>query len=646
MSTANPKNTKPAEKLLFPAEELYGESLGTDAIHRGDCVELLRQLDDESVDLVFADPPFNIGYEYDQYEDKHSDEDYLKWCEAWISQTHRVLKPSGSFWLAIGDEYAAELKVLAKQLGYTPRNWVVWYYTFGQNCSRKFNRSHAHLFHFVKDESLHTFNADDPAVRVPSARALVYGDKRANPKGRLPDDTWMVAPERSNDWVLRPQDLQEAEGAFAPLDDTWYFSRVAGTFKERQGFHGCQMPEQLLGRIVRVCSKPGDLVVDPFSGSGTTLAVAKKLGRRWLGLELSDDYVKYSNERLEKCEEGDELIGPADPVGSAPSTAAGRKLKGHPLVNEKTSDSTDAKIKALKSSEPKQIAASNKSEITEPLSPNTSVSIKDLTRQAIVDAFVVAHDGKSVDWLLCDPQLQQAYHSGCQTAGLIGGPTDWNHELLKLRKSGHLPKLKLNRSTVSSEIIDRCAYAAEIAWRESQRKYPGVALDELFASPGKAFFFDRAAAKQIGRDALAEKDEQGNKTLSESTLRWAALRLRKARHSLAKEAKQYDYVLQTRDFNRFRSWARFRTKTLSGIAGVYLLRAADKSVLYVGETLDLAARLTLHNNTSVLGRQISQISIIEAEELPSIEYRQPLWTHLVERYEPRWNIAPAKVAAE
>ena len=188
-------------------------------------------------------------------------------------RVHRVLKPSGTFWLAIGDEYAAELKVACTSTSsaFIMRSWVIWYYTFGVNCTRKFNRSHAHLFHFVKDEKQFTFNAEDPQVRVPSARALVYGDSRANPEGRLPDDTW----------VLRPQDLPEG---FQPMDDTWYYSRVAGTFKERQGFHGCQMPEQLLGRIIRVSSNPGDVVFDPFTGSGTTLAVAKKLGREWIGL--------------------------------------------------------------------------------------------------------------------------------------------------------------------------------------------------------------------------------------------------------------------------------------------------------------------------------------------------------------------------
>ena len=177
-----------------------------------------------------------------------------------------MLKPAGTFWLAIGDEYAAELKLIFhRELGLTLRSWVIWYYTFGVNCTRKFSRCHAHLFHFVKDPKRFTFN--DEAIRVPSARQLVYADARANPRGRLPDDTW----------ILRPQDVPDG---FAADDDTWYFPRVCGTFKERAGWHGCQMPEQLLGRIIRACTDPGDLVLDPFAGSGTTLAVAKKLGRR------------------------------------------------------------------------------------------------------------------------------------------------------------------------------------------------------------------------------------------------------------------------------------------------------------------------------------------------------------------------------
>ena len=292
-------------------------ALKSGKIHQGDCLELMSKVDDGSVDLVFADPPFNIGYEYDQYDDRQDDQKYIDWCGQWMRELYRVLKPSGTFWLAIGDEYAAELKVAAqREIGFATRSWVVWYYTFGVNCKKKFSRSHAHLFHFVKDEKNFTFNADDPAIRVPSARALVYGDKRANPKGRLPDDTW----------ILRPQDFQSDAYGFTPEQDTWFFSRVAGTFKERQGFHGCQMPEQLLARIIRASSHEGELVLDPFAGSGTTLAVAKKLGRDYLGCELSTEYAKYATDRLQGIRTGDDLDGPADPVASAPSTANGTTL--------------------------------------------------------------------------------------------------------------------------------------------------------------------------------------------------------------------------------------------------------------------------------------------------------------------------------
>ena len=174
--------------------------LAINNVHQGDCVELLDKVEPGSVDLAFADPPFNIGYQYDVYHDQRDGEEYIAWNQKWMAGVHRALKPDGTFWLAIGDEYAAELKLLAqRKLGFTCRSWVIWYYTFGVNCTRGFSRSHTHLFHFVKNPKKFTFNADDPAVRVPSARQLVYADARANPKGRLPDNTW----------ILRPQDVPE-----------------------------------------------------------------------------------------------------------------------------------------------------------------------------------------------------------------------------------------------------------------------------------------------------------------------------------------------------------------------------------------------------------------------------------------------------
>lgn len=284
-------------------------------IHQGDCLEGLRQIPDACVDLAFADPPFNIGYEYDEYRDRLESDRYVAWCHDWIAEVHRVLKPDGSFWLAIGDEYAAELKIESQKIGFHTRSWVVWYYTFGVHCTHKFTRSHAHLFYFVKNAKKFTFNTE--AIAVPSARQLVYADRRANPKGRTPDDTW----------ILRPQDC--AEG-FTPEEDTWYFPRVNGTFKERAGFHGCQMPEQLLGRIIRSCSNPGEVVLDPFSGSSTTLVVAKKLDRRFFGFELSKDYAAKGTERIAQAQIGDALLGAEEPkvsVSATPKTPTIRRRR-------------------------------------------------------------------------------------------------------------------------------------------------------------------------------------------------------------------------------------------------------------------------------------------------------------------------------
>src|SRR5262249_3990766 len=155
-----------------------------------------------------------------------------------------------------------------------------------------------------------TFRSDELENRVPSARQLVYADARANPNGRLPDDTWL----------LRPQDLAQC---FTAAEDTWYFPRVAGTFKERAGFHGCQMPEQLLGRIIRLCSHEGELVLDPFSGSATTVAVAKKLGRHYLAFDISEEYVTRGIARLAAISAGDPLKGAPEPTMSAPATWQG-----------------------------------------------------------------------------------------------------------------------------------------------------------------------------------------------------------------------------------------------------------------------------------------------------------------------------------
>lgn len=234
-------------------------------VYLGDCIEIMEELPTESVDLIFADPPFNIGIKYDNYSDNKSYDSYYEWSDKWIRETFRILKKNGSIYVAIGDEFAAEINIILKKTGYNFRNWIVWYYTFGQNQKKKFNRSHTHILYFTKDKENFIFNADE--IRIPSARQLVYNDKRANPKGKIPDDVWQ-------------------------------FSRVCGTFKERVGEHPCQMPENILERIIKTSSLEGDTILDPFGGTGTTAAVAKRLGRNFITIDISEKYIEVIEKRI------------------------------------------------------------------------------------------------------------------------------------------------------------------------------------------------------------------------------------------------------------------------------------------------------------------------------------------------------------
>ena len=145
------------------------------------------------------------------------------------------------------------------------RNRVTWHETFGVYCKRKFGRCSRPIYYAVKDPKRFTFNAD--AVTIPSARQQKYADKRANPAGKIMGDVWQV-------------------------------SRVCGTFRERVQGVPTQLPEQLVERMVGVSSSPGDVVLDPFAGSGTTLAVAKRMGRKWVGCEMNERYVKLALRRI------------------------------------------------------------------------------------------------------------------------------------------------------------------------------------------------------------------------------------------------------------------------------------------------------------------------------------------------------------
>ncbi len=491
-------------------------------IRHGDCVAGMDALPAGSVDLVFADPPFNIGYKYDVYDDRQERTGYLDWSREWIAAAYRVLKPDGTFWLAIGDEYAAELKLASQGLGFYCRSWVIWYYTFGVNCSAKFTRSHAHLFHFVKDPAQFTFRSDDLDNRIPSARELVYNDRRAKSTGRLPDDTWIIPPadmagelgvddgiwvpadinpagDTSQTFVIRPQDL--ADG-FSAEEDTWYFPRVAGTFKERAGFHGCQMPEQLLGRIIRVCTEPGELVLDPFSGSATTAAVAKKLGREYVAFDLSSDYIRYGNERLAGIQQGDRLNGSAEPLKSAPATARPHGKQSRPKAG-------GVAAAASARSTPASVAVEQRYQQFQ----------QELTERGVQAAFEWAAQGFSVDRLIADPALNEQFLEHCRQLSLVGHPRLWNTLLLRLRKRGQLISATPPRRTeIGWAECEPFLHASEIALQRLLIDGVAESLDEVLCDPDLASQFD----------VLARQLAPGHTSLE---YRWGALRLRKATHT-------------------------------------------------------------------------------------------------------------------
>ena len=278
--------------------------VSTNQILQGDCIATLNDGPEGWVDLAFADPPFNIGYLYHGYSDERTLDDYLNFSRDWMRAVKRALKPTGSFFLAIGDEFAADLAVIARrELGFNLRNWIIWHYTFGQQPKAKFARSHTHILYFTQDAKQFTFNAD--AVRVASARQTTYKDSRANPKGKLPDDTWFLRPQEAN--AAEPQ-------LFSGESDTWNVSRVCGTFKEREGWHGCQMPIGVLDRVIQAASNPGDVVLDPFNGSGTTCVSAALLGRQYVGIDQSGEYVAFAKKRLEATLTPAPTAGPAAAV--------------------------------------------------------------------------------------------------------------------------------------------------------------------------------------------------------------------------------------------------------------------------------------------------------------------------------------------
>ena len=222
--------------------------------------------------LIFTDPPYNIGVDYGtgSLHDLLPDDEYMQWVGDWMSLCWDSLTDDGSFWVMIGDEYAAEYCVTLKSVGFTVRNWIKWYETFGVNCSNKFNRTSRHIFYCVKDPSVFVFNPEP--VNRPSDRQTKYGDNRAALSGKIWDDVWQIP-------------------------------RLTGTGSERIPDFPTQLPLALVEPIVLCASMPGDLVVDPFNGSGTTGVASVRNGRKYVGIEKSEKFSDLADNRLKLTKE-------------------------------------------------------------------------------------------------------------------------------------------------------------------------------------------------------------------------------------------------------------------------------------------------------------------------------------------------------
>lgn len=262
--------------------ERVKEALGTPyyevsgcVIYNMDCMTAMRSLPDEIIDLAVTSPPYNIGKEY---EGMLSVREYVDWCAQWIQEIYRVVKSEGSFWLNLG---YVSIPDRGKAVPIPYLLWdsvpffliqeVVWHYGAGVAGRKFFSPRNEKFLWYVKDQNSYTFNLDDvrdPDVKYPNQRK--NGKIKVNKDGKNPTDVWQF-----------PKVTSGAKRAS----------------KERTP-HPAQFPMAVIERILRASSNPGDLILDPFMGSGTTAVVALSQGRQVIGFEVRQDYCELAAERM------------------------------------------------------------------------------------------------------------------------------------------------------------------------------------------------------------------------------------------------------------------------------------------------------------------------------------------------------------
>lgn len=269
----------------FWGENINIHNIGNCQYAIGDCVEVMESMPEKSVNTIVTSPPYNLNKCYGEYNDNCSFSEWEELIDSVAKAAHRILTDDGSFLLNVSpvpDKKTKEIIPLDaiayfvfKKHGYYLRNSIVWHFNNMQNCTNRLSGRWEAILWFVKDINNYQFNLDD--IRIPY---ITKNDKRlVGGVGRNPTDTWNF-------------DLPES--------DFWYFDRVNNMTKNKLGIseHPCVFPTTMIERIIKMTTKEGEVVLDPFLGSGTTLVAANNLKRVGLGIELDDKFSPIIEKRV------------------------------------------------------------------------------------------------------------------------------------------------------------------------------------------------------------------------------------------------------------------------------------------------------------------------------------------------------------
>lgn len=243
-------------------------------------LQWLKSLQDESIDMIFADPPYNIKKaDWDKFD---SQEEYIKWSLQWISEASRILKPTGSLYICGFSEILADLKHPAMRY-FSGCKWLIWHYRNKANLGNDWGRSHESILHLRKTKKF-ALNVDE--IRIP------YGSHTL----KYPTHPQSESSQYSNGKKTNPVWTPNPLGA-KPKDVFEVPTTCNGMGEKTK--HPTQKPEELLRKLVLASSKVGDVILDPFSGSGTTLVVAEQLQRLWIGCEMNEEYNSWAINRID-----------------------------------------------------------------------------------------------------------------------------------------------------------------------------------------------------------------------------------------------------------------------------------------------------------------------------------------------------------